>query len=145
MSSEHIDLSEYLDFEEIRSSVRKLKNWIDIYGPIQEISEAKVREIPIEKIWSELSDDNNVSLHIGILKSADRFFVSNISSNVNDNSYIETALFTDCPVCGNNDDDFDEEENLSCLCEGNGRLFIDLEKLLKNDSNISINIFIEPA
>ena len=134
-----LDLSSYLDFQEILLNVEKLRAWMEKYAPLTELDQENLNSEIEKKIWSEVSGDDSVNLCAGIFAYAERFFVSGNDLFDESDRIVTTACFFSCPICEETEGESD------CICEGNGRLFLDLERLLKTCTTDSINSCIEPA
>lgn len=127
-----------LDFDEIRNQVSKLRQWFHIFGKIDEISEEESIKYSPLQVWSEINNDDDVILTSGLSMAANRIFVSQNLREGEDWSLdsIAVALFIDCPISI----DFDEHafKGRPACCGGHGRIYIDLEELLQDDSDESI-------
>jgi hypothetical protein len=126
-----------LDFESIRFKVTQLRDWIQIYGEIEEIDESKLSEYSQFQVWSENnSQEYEVILESGAKENANRLFVSKNSRAGEDEVSVVTAIFDECPYPIEFDEfDFDGVPN---CCGGENSIYIDLENLVKDDSNESI-------
>ena len=126
-----------LDFESIRFKVTQLRDWIQIYGEIEEIDEGKLSEYSQFQVWSENnSQEYEVILESGAKENANRLFVSKNLRAGEDEVSVVTAIFDECPYPIEFDEfDFD---GVPYCCGGENCIYIDLENLVNDDSNESI-------
>lgn len=139
------DLSIYIDFEEISLLVEKLRTWMGKFGPLTEVNEDELSTELEKRIWSDVSNDNTVDLSLGILRYADRYFVSEKVFFDDEDYSITTALWYSCPICKDAQLGEEEDTTSNCICEGKGRLFLDLERLLETCTKEKINYWFESA
>ena len=133
-----------LDFEGIRVKVSELRDWLEIYGEINEIDESDLSKYSDLQVWSENNDlGYEVRLDSGEYEGANRLFVSrNLRADECEVSIV-TAVFFQCPF-PIEFDEFDYEGEPNC-CGGYNNVYIDLEYLVNEDSDDSIVKYIEWA
>lgn len=134
-----------LDFDEIRSNLASLKEWREKYGDMTEITESELTKYSKSQVWSEMNNDYEVTLESGIIEDANRFFVTENSRTEDDDAphlvSVVTALYLSCPL----EIDFYglEYEGTPKCCGGSGRIFINLENLINDESEESIVDYVE--
>ena len=133
-----------LDFDGIRVKVSELRDWLEIYGEIDEIDESDLSKYSNLQIWSENNDEEyEVRLESGEYEGANRLFVSRNLRADEDEVSIVTAVFIQCPF-PIEFDEFDYDGRPNC-CGGGNNVYIDLEDLVNDDSDESILACIEWA
>ena len=129
-----------VDFDEVRSKVNELRLWYQAVGGIDEIDEEELENYSLTQVWTEVDADDYVYLTSHQVGDANRFFVSHNSPKGEgwDLDSVTTAIVLDCVI---HDPTYRDEytfEGYPVCCGGCGRIFIDLDELLEEDSDKSI-------
>jgi len=136
-----------VDFDEVRSQVNELRLWYQAVGGIDEIDEEELENYSLTQVWTEVNTGDYVYLISGLSGDANRFFVSHNSPKGErwDLDSVTTAMYLDCAIHDRTYRDEDTLEGDPRCCGGCGSIFIDLDRLLKEDSDESIINSIEWA
>jgi len=129
-----------VDFDEVRSMVNELRLWYQAVGGIDEIDEEESIKYSPLQVWSEIHNDDDVIRTSGLSRAAHCFFVSHNSPKGErwDLDPVTVAIVLDCDIHDPTHWDEYTFEGYPRCCGGCGRIIIDLDELLEEDSDESI-------
>jgi hypothetical protein len=137
-----------MENEQIRAGADELRGFLARYGPFEFITRNELASKDTTHIWSDMGTGDATELWSDVYEDAHGYRLSTYPWERSDQiTRIDTGYFIPCRFCQSVDDEgfYIDMVDEDCRCDGQGRLFIDLEQLLEDDSDQAIDGALEPA